>query len=81
MIRLKNALAYACVNGQRFEAELCAFIRFASVSTQPHHEGDTARCGAGVKAAIPSRAVAKLNFRLVLDQDPTEIDRLFRETC
>jgi acetylornithine deacetylase/succinyl-diaminopimelate desuccinylase-like protein len=35
--------------------------------------------GPGVKAAIPTRAVAKLNFRLVPDQDPHEIDRLLRE--
>jgi len=34
--------------------------------------------GPGVKAVIPARAVAKLNFRLVPDQDPREIDRLFR---
>lgn len=34
--------------------------------------------GEGVKAVIPSRAVAKLNFRLVPDQDPVEIERLFR---
>lgn len=35
--------------------------------------------GSGAKAAIPTRAVAKLNFRLVPDQDPQEIDRLFRK--
>lgn len=35
--------------------------------------------GSGVKAAIPTRALAKLNFRLAPDQDPQEIDRLFRE--
>jgi acetylornithine deacetylase/succinyl-diaminopimelate desuccinylase-like protein len=35
--------------------------------------------GAGVKAAIPTHAVAKLNFRLAPDQDPPEIARLFRE--
>jgi acetylornithine deacetylase/succinyl-diaminopimelate desuccinylase-like protein len=34
--------------------------------------------GAGAKAVIPARASAKLNFRLVADQDPAEIDRLFR---
>jgi acetylornithine deacetylase/succinyl-diaminopimelate desuccinylase-like protein len=34
--------------------------------------------GPGVKAVIPARAVAKLNFRLVPNQDPHEIDRLFR---
>jgi acetylornithine deacetylase/succinyl-diaminopimelate desuccinylase-like protein len=34
--------------------------------------------GPGTKAVIPSRASAKLNFRLVPDQDPLEIDRLFR---
>jgi acetylornithine deacetylase/succinyl-diaminopimelate desuccinylase-like protein len=34
--------------------------------------------GEGVKAVIPSRAIAKLNFRLVPDQDPVEIERLFR---
>ena len=32
----------------------------------------------GTKAIIPSRAIAKLNFRLVPDQNPLEIDRLFR---
>jgi len=35
--------------------------------------------GDGVKAVIPSRATAKLNFRLVPDQDPQEIERLFRQ--
>jgi acetylornithine deacetylase/succinyl-diaminopimelate desuccinylase-like protein len=34
--------------------------------------------GPGTKAVIPSRASAKLNFRLVPDQDPLEIDRLLR---
>lgn len=34
--------------------------------------------GPGVKRIIPARAVAKLNFRLVPDQDPRDIDRLFR---
>jgi acetylornithine deacetylase/succinyl-diaminopimelate desuccinylase-like protein len=34
--------------------------------------------GAGDKAVIPSRAKAKLSFRLVPDQDPAEIERLFR---
>jgi acetylornithine deacetylase/succinyl-diaminopimelate desuccinylase-like protein len=35
--------------------------------------------GEGVKAVIPARATAKLNFRLVPDQDPVEIERLFRQ--
>lgn len=35
--------------------------------------------GPGVKAVIPARAAAKLNLRLVPDQDPRQIDRLFRE--
>ncbi|TXI19001.1 MAG: dipeptidase, partial [Nitrosomonas sp.] len=35
--------------------------------------------GGGVKAAIPAHAVAKLNFRLVPDQDAQEIDHLFRK--
>jgi acetylornithine deacetylase/succinyl-diaminopimelate desuccinylase-like protein len=35
--------------------------------------------GPGGKAVIPARAVAKLNFRLVPDQDPFEIDELFRK--
>jgi len=34
--------------------------------------------GAGPKSIIPSRALAKLNFRLVPDQDPAEIDALVR---
>jgi acetylornithine deacetylase/succinyl-diaminopimelate desuccinylase-like protein len=34
--------------------------------------------GQGGKAVIPACATAKLNFRLVPDQDPTEIDELFR---
>jgi len=34
--------------------------------------------GPGVKAVIPSAAKAKISFRLVPDQDPAEIARLFR---
>jgi acetylornithine deacetylase/succinyl-diaminopimelate desuccinylase-like protein len=34
--------------------------------------------GKGVKAVIPARASVKLNIRLAPDQDPQEIDRLFR---
>jgi acetylornithine deacetylase/succinyl-diaminopimelate desuccinylase-like protein len=34
--------------------------------------------GPGGKGVIPARAGAKLSFRLVPDQDPREIDRLFR---
>jgi acetylornithine deacetylase/succinyl-diaminopimelate desuccinylase-like protein len=35
--------------------------------------------GPGVKAVIPAHAMAKLSFRLVPDQDPHEIEGLFRE--
>lgn len=35
--------------------------------------------GPGVKAVIPARATAKLNFRLVPDQQPDEIDKLVRD--
>jgi acetylornithine deacetylase/succinyl-diaminopimelate desuccinylase-like protein len=35
--------------------------------------------GPGPKAVIPARAVAKLSFRLVPDQDPHKIDHLFRQ--
>jgi acetylornithine deacetylase/succinyl-diaminopimelate desuccinylase-like protein len=35
--------------------------------------------GSGPKAVMPSRAVAKLNFRLVPNQDPAEIEQLFRQ--
>jgi len=34
--------------------------------------------GPGGKGVIPARALAKLSFRLVPDQDPREVDRLFR---
>jgi acetylornithine deacetylase/succinyl-diaminopimelate desuccinylase-like protein len=34
--------------------------------------------GPGRKGVIPARAVAKLSFRLVPDQDPRDVDRLFR---
>ncbi len=34
--------------------------------------------GPGVKAVIPVRALAKINFRLVADQEPEEIDLIFR---
>lgn len=34
--------------------------------------------GAGPKGVIPSRATAKLSFRLVPDQDPVEIEQLVR---
>jgi acetylornithine deacetylase/succinyl-diaminopimelate desuccinylase-like protein len=35
--------------------------------------------GPGGKGVIPARALAKLSFRLVPDQDPREVDRLFRK--
>ena len=35
--------------------------------------------GPGVKGVIPTRAVAKVSFRLVPDQDPERIGKLFRE--
>ena len=35
--------------------------------------------GPGGKGVIPARAIAKLSFRLVPDQDPVEIERLVRE--
>jgi acetylornithine deacetylase/succinyl-diaminopimelate desuccinylase-like protein len=34
--------------------------------------------GAGVKAVIPARAVAKLGIRLAADQDPREVEACFR---
>jgi acetylornithine deacetylase/succinyl-diaminopimelate desuccinylase-like protein len=36
-------------------------------------------CAPGVKGVIPARAVVKLSFRLVPDQDPERIGRLLRE--
>jgi acetylornithine deacetylase/succinyl-diaminopimelate desuccinylase-like protein len=35
--------------------------------------------GKGVKGVIPAKAVAKLSFRLVPDQDPRKIARIFRD--
>lgn len=35
--------------------------------------------GPGGKGIVPARAVAKLSFRLVPDQDPGEVERLFRQ--
>jgi acetylornithine deacetylase/succinyl-diaminopimelate desuccinylase-like protein len=35
--------------------------------------------GAGGKSIVPARAFAKIDIRLVPDQDPAEIERLFRE--
>lgn len=35
--------------------------------------------GKGVKGVVPAKAIAKLSFRLVPDQDPRKIARLFRE--
>jgi acetylornithine deacetylase/succinyl-diaminopimelate desuccinylase-like protein len=35
--------------------------------------------GPGVKAVIPASAMAKLNVRLVPDQDPRDIEQLFRQ--
>jgi acetylornithine deacetylase/succinyl-diaminopimelate desuccinylase-like protein len=35
--------------------------------------------GPGVKGVIPRRAIAKLSFRLVPDQEPHQVERLFRQ--
>lgn len=35
--------------------------------------------GSGIKTVIPSRALAKLSIRIVPDQDPREIEQLFRD--
>lgn len=35
--------------------------------------------GKGVKGVVPAKAIAKLSFRLVPDQDPQKIARIFRE--
>jgi len=35
--------------------------------------------GPGIKTVIPAIAAAKLSFRLVPDQEPDEVDRLFRQ--
>ncbi len=35
--------------------------------------------GRGVKGVIPAKAIAKLSFRLVPDQEPEKVARLFRE--
>jgi acetylornithine deacetylase/succinyl-diaminopimelate desuccinylase-like protein len=35
--------------------------------------------GPGVKGVIPTGALAKLSFRLVPDQDPHRVDKLFRD--
>jgi len=35
--------------------------------------------GPGIKGIIPNQAVAKMSFRLVPDQDPERVGRLFRE--
>jgi acetylornithine deacetylase/succinyl-diaminopimelate desuccinylase-like protein len=35
--------------------------------------------GPGPKGVIPARVVAKISFRLAPDQDPRDVDRLFRE--
>src|SRR5262249_43761001 len=35
--------------------------------------------GPGAKGIIPARAAAKISFRLAPDQDPRDVDRLFRQ--
>lgn len=40
---------------------------------------ESGHAGTGVKAAVPTRATAELDFRLVPDQDPARIGRLVRE--
>jgi acetylornithine deacetylase/succinyl-diaminopimelate desuccinylase-like protein len=61
MIWPKDALAYAHGNGQRFEAELGAFIRFASVSAQPRHAGDIARCAVWLADHLTGLGLERVN--------------------
>ena len=63
MICQDNALAYVRGNRKRFEDELAAFIRFASVSAQPRHAGDVARCASWLTEHL--RTLAPDVLRLV----------------
>lgn len=41
---LENVLAYLRDNRSRYLEELCAYVRFPSVSAQPHHRADLRAC-------------------------------------
>ena len=63
MIGPDDTLAYMRRNRKRYEDELAAFIRFASVSAQPRHADDVARCAAWLAEHL--RTLAPDMLRLV----------------
>jgi acetylornithine deacetylase/succinyl-diaminopimelate desuccinylase-like protein len=63
MIGPNDALAYVRGNRKRYEDELAAFIRIASVSAQPRRAGDVARCAAWLTEHL--RMLAPDMLRLV----------------
>lgn len=62
MSDLRRAVAYAGRERKRYIKELQAFMRFPSVSTQPEHAADVARCARWLAGRLAAAGLQEVNI-------------------